>query len=185
MQFIFKQACSTLPILWSAFMIYNITAISLIYKVACIVNAFIAFFYHGIQIPCTHNDMSASYTVHNKNDKHIFLRTILRNIDLSLVCFLASFLALQNYNFKIEYVLVLCILSGFNQWSTTYVVCIMICISTIQYIHLHIYKGMLVSMAFGGIAFSSTPPDKWIQSLRYIWHASLALWIYGSGYIIH
>ena len=184
MKFILRQACSTLPIVSSAFFIYNRKHISIIYKIACILSSLIAFFYHGFQIPCKYNGLNASYTLDQKNENNLF-RTILRKIDLSLVCFLASFLGLQNYDINIERIWVVCMVSGCYQWSTTLLVCIMIIISIIQYIHLHIFKGMLLSILLGGLAFSYTPHNMWLQPLRYTWHISLALWVYGSGYIIH
>jgi hypothetical protein len=184
MGFKISQASSVFPILWVAFRISKMSHVPAVYKRSCMLNAIVAFLYHGFQKPYTHKNGIEYGSYSNDPSNRLGVRT-LRRIDLSIVCFLPCFVALhKKKSITTSDIILLSAVSSMHQWTTSCFVSIMLVLSTAQYMQFPIYKRMLAASIIGGIAFGNTPPNRWTPLPRYIWHSSVAAWIYGSAYML-
>jgi hypothetical protein len=154
-----------------------------IFKRTCLINSYVAFLYHGMQLPCTHNGFPASYSSGNllcENNKDsekkgnvqrrvYMLRRLMRYVDLSFACFMPNYLALHD-RVSTRVIASVCALCGTSQTSTSLAIAAGFLLCVRRYYNVVLGKRFIFAFLTGSAVFGDCPRDKWIQRNRYIWH---------------
>ena len=185
-----RQAGSVIPLIVAAHYVAMLKSVPNAFRRSCVASAYIAFLYHGMQRPCTHKGLRASYssdevqrtTAISKDRESSYLnecgavyriRRALRYADLSLASFLPSFLAFHDL-LPTPFLVGGCALAGLTQSTTSLTIASSFLICAQRYFRLVLGKRFIATFVAGCVAFGNCPTDKWLQHNRYLWHACVS-----------
>ena len=193
------QAASVVPIVFVAHYVSRMKLVPQTYKRACLLSAYVAFLYHGMQRPCVHKGFRGSYSTdslvccdeeedggHTHGHTHDFihrLRRAMRYVDLSCACFMPSYLALHD-RVSPNVLAGVCALSGLSQPSTSLTIASAFLLCIRRYYKIELGKRFIAAFLIGSTAFGNCPRDKWIHPHRYIWHFCVSQSVMLSAHLI-
>ena len=183
------QAASAIPIIVAAHYIAALKNVPTAFRRSCIANAYIAFLYHGMQRPCTHKGLRASYSSEDvpptsalSNDRESSylnecavyrVRRARRYADLSLACLLPTLLGFHDL-LPTPVLMCGCALAGLTQGTPSLTVASSFLVCAQRYFRLALGKRFIATFVAGCVAFGNCPTDKWLQHNRYMWHACVS-----------